>query len=286
MLLPPSSQPAGFEVNFDFFLNHAAAYDLLESAVAMCDARGEIRYANQAFQNFNQSVRDQHDNFGKYATLLECPQCHDWLQSAVFSGASSTFKRTFCYAARLITVDLNILARPLLSYNGATQGCLLTIAEESIRFGQRHLAQIQEANRNLTERIKVLSREKMASERLVRLLLKESPFAIVLMDDKQKVIQANLAAEKLFEIPASEMTGLSCERFLPCYAECACCPAIELGRRIEGVEIPGMTARLRTLPLLRSVSLVNTDNGIILVEAFVDLSDIKAAERMINELAF
>lgn len=284
MLLSPSLQPVRLEAGLDALLSRCAAYDLVESAIAVCDAQGVLRYANPAFARFNLAVRDSSENFGRHAALLECSGFLAWLKSAVLSGGAEPLRRTFYYAPR-ITVDLSVCARPLVKTDGEVQGFLLTLGEESIEFGRRHLAQAQESLRTLAERIKVLDREKTANERLIRVLLKEAPFAMVLLDAKRQIFQVNRAAEKLFGVTAAEMVGQSCERFLPCYNECACCPAIDQDRRIQAEEILGMAADRQTLPLLRSVAVVDNDGGAIVVEAFVDLRERKKAERELGKLS-
>jgi diguanylate cyclase (GGDEF)-like protein/PAS domain S-box-containing protein len=81
------------------------------------------------------------------------------------------------------------------------------------------------------------------------------------------------------------MVGQSCERFLPCYGQCAGCPAIDQGRRIAAEEILGMAADGQSLPLLRSVALVHSDSSAIVVEAFVDLRERKKVEQELGRLS-
>lgn len=284
MLLSPSLQPVSLETDLDGLLSQCAAYDLVESAIAVCDAQGVLRYANPAFARFNLTVRVSAKSFLRHAALLECPEFLAWLRNALLPGGAKPLRRTFYYAPQ-ITVDLSVCARPLVAADGEVQGSLLTLGEESIEFGSRHLAQAQASRRTLAERIKLLDREKAATERLVRVLLKEAPFAMVLLDARRQIFQVNRAAEKLFGITAREMVGQSCERFLPCYDECACCPAIDQYRRIEAEEILGMAADGQPLQLLRSVALVHNDSGTILVEAFVDLKERKKAELELGKLS-
>lgn len=286
MQLSTSLQPVRLAAGLEGFLSQCAAYDLVESAIAVCDAQGELRYANPAFSRFNIAVRDSDENLNKHAALLACPGFQAWLSHALQAGDAEPLRQTFYYSPR-ITVDLNVCARPLVAANGEVQGVLLTLGEESIEFGRRHLAQAQESRRNLVERIKLLDREKSVNDQLIRVLLKEAPFAMVLMDAKRQIFQLNRAAEKLFGITAAEVLGQSCERFLSCYGVHDCCPVISQDCRINPEEIMGMTADRQPLPLLRSIAVVNSGigSGTILIEAFVDLRELKQAEHELDKLS-
>lgn len=282
--LPATLPKTRLEVDLDSLLSHCNAYDLLESAVAVCDASGNLRYANPAFLRFNITVRDTADHFNKFSTLLECPELKSWVAHATRSVDAKPLTQTFCYSPR-ITVDLHIVARPILAANGEVQGALLMLGEESIEFGRRHLAQMQESRRNLASRIKVLDSEKLVSDQLLRVLLKEAPFAMVLMNAKRQVFQVNRAAEKLFGLPASKMIGQTCDQFLPCFGGCGCCPVMDQNRQIVAEEIQAVTADQQLIPLLRSVAMVNNPNGSIVVEAFIDLRERKKAEQELNKLS-
>ena len=286
MQLSTPLQPVRLAAGLEAFLSQCAAYDLVESALAVCNAQGELRYANPAFSRFNLAVRDSAENFNKHAALLACPGFLAWLRNALLPAGAEPFRQTFYYSPR-ITVDLSVCARLLVAAGGEVQGALLTLGEESIEFGHRHLAQVQESHRNLVERIKVLYREKNVNDQLIRVLLKEAPFAMVLMDGKRQIFQINRAAEKLFGITAAEVLGQSCERFMSCYGVYDCCPTIDHNCRINTEEILGMTADRQPLPLLRSVAVVKNDigSGTIVIEAFVDLRELKQAEQELDKLS-
>ncbi|HEY6095602.1 MAG TPA: EAL domain-containing protein [Gallionellaceae bacterium] len=278
------TQPIRIAAGLDGWLGHCAAYDHIESAVAVYDRLGASRYANPAFARFNLGMRDAAGHFGKYDTLQACPAFQAWLTKALQGGISAPLRATFYYSPR-ITVDLSICLRPILGGDGKLAGAMLTLGEESIEFGRRHLAQAQESNRTLAQRIRLLDREKIANDRLVRVLLKEAPFAMVLLDAQRKLVQMNRAAEKLFGCTALEMTGRPCDSLLPCFGACNCCPVMDRNTRIEAEEIQGIRSDGQPIPLLRSVALVNSDSSPLVVEAFVDLSERKAAEQQLLKLS-
>ncbi len=273
------------EVQLETVLAGSSAYDLLDSAVAVFDSDGVLRYANPAFSRFDRSVRDTLENFGACDVLSASPEFSVWLKETLSSACGGEFSRNFYYSSR-IRVALNLCARLLVEPNGQVQGAMITIAEETIEYGHRHLARSQQLTLSFSERIKVLDADKNASDLLIRMLLKEAPFAIVLMNANRQIVQINRAAEKMFGMSATEMIGRSCERILPCYGKHGCCPVTELNARIEAQEISAQGVGNAVLPLLRSVAASKNGSEVVLIEAFVDLREQKSAERAINTLSF
>ncbi len=259
-------------------LENTAAYDLLESVVAVFDACGRLRYGNAAFSRFNLAVRDSMDNLHQKSALLECPQFSSWLRTVAEAGQNRELRQVFHYSAR-IQVELTVCARPLVESGGTTGGILLTLGEESIVFRNHHIASGQAAMRALAERIKVLDREKLNNAKLIRSLLTDTPVAIVLLDAQRRILQINRTAERMFGFSSISLVGQTCERLLPCYHQCGTCPALDESRKIESMEIDGFTAARQAIPLLRSVSTISDDsNGKVIIEAFIDISERKLAE--------
>jgi len=71
------------ESGLEGLLGNSAAYDFLESAVAIFDTGGTLRYRNTAFSQFNHGVRDSIDNLNRQKALLDCPQFRSWLLAPV-----------------------------------------------------------------------------------------------------------------------------------------------------------------------------------------------------------
>lgn len=285
--MPTSKQQAiALDNGLEGLLNNCTAYEFLESVVAVFDIHGTLRYGNAAFTYFNHAVRDSTENLNRRAALLDCPQFRSWLLTSLKAGRTETLCQTFYYAP-LIQVELTVCARPVVTLDGKAQGILVTLGEESIEFGRRHIALAQESLRTLAERINVLDHNKRTNERLIRVLLKEAPFAMVLFNSKRQIMQVNRAAELLFGISSMKMVGQSCERILPCYQQCGTCPAIDLHRRIEAEEISGLTYDMQPIPLLRSVATVaDSVSGPMVIEAFIDLTERNKADEVIHNLAF
>jgi diguanylate cyclase (GGDEF)-like protein/PAS domain S-box-containing protein len=274
------------ENGLEGLLGNSAAYGFLDSAVAIFDTQATLRYENSAFSHFNHAVRDSIQNLNKQASLLDCPQFRSWLQDSVAAGEAKSLRQIFFYSHR-IQVELTVYARPVVTPGGKAQGILLTLGEESIEFDGRHIARAQESFRSFADRIKTLDRDKINNDKLIRILLTDTPFAMVLFNGKRQIVQVNRAAELMFGISGSKLIGQSCEQLLPCYQQCGACPAIDLHRIIEGEEIKGITHSNNFVPLLRSVATVNDDaRGPLVIEAFIDLTERNKADELIHSLAF
>lgn len=260
-------------------------FDLIDSAVAVVDVQGNIRYRNQAFERFNLRVRDSVNGFHRHATLLACPDIAQALQGVIGTGLARAIRGVFFYN-RKDHVNLSLLVRPIISAaTGATLGAMLTLGEESVAFNESHLARTQDTLRSLSERVQLHSKDKINNERLIRILLKEAPFAMVLLNAKRQVVQINTAGEKLFGAPAQAIMGNTCDTLVECYQKCNNCPVQEGRAKIELDEISGYTKDQRQIPLLRSAVMFADLNGTLILEAFIDLSERKQAEEQFRRLS-
>lgn len=265
-------------------LARCEAYDLLASAVAVLDAQAAIVYQNAAFAGFNASVRDSVESLSRHTSLLECPDVRQWIGEALQATQLLTRQREFHYAPR-IRVMHTLHARPIVAADGGRYGLMLTIADESIEFDRRHIARAQETHRDLLERIKVLDRQKLSNDNLIRLLLKEAPFALVLINGEREVIQSNRAAELLFQRSASELVGQKCDAILDCFARCAECPALARDDKIEAEELDGFGSQREAIPLMRNAVVIDREKDPLILEAFIDLSEHKKNRESIERLS-
>ena len=143
---------------------------------------------------------------------------------------------------------------------------------------------LEEKNRELVARIRVLSEQNRHNESLLHILLENTPFGMVMFDDKQRVLQINKAGETLLGIQRVNIIGKSCEVVFNCFADNRQrCPVLHDNKILDRVE----TDCRSTLcdcdrHLLRSVVRIDDQNETMLVEAFVDISPIKQAQREIE----
>lgn len=144
---------------------------------------------------------------------------------------------------------------------------------------RRHLARAQDSYRALAERIKNHDKLNMETQQLLRVLLKDAPVAMLLLNDRREIVQMNHAAEQLFGTSIADMRGQSCERILPCYRQCGSYTALESQCSIKNEEIEVAVPGKHTLTLLRNVAVLRRPGAeTMIVEAFVDVTERKASE--------
>src|SRR3989344_3298391 len=205
-------------------IRKSAVLNLIDATIAIVNAHGELVFQNDAFARFNSLVRDSVENFGVCSTLLDCPSIHQVIRAALAGGKESLIKQDFFYGPN-IKAALSLRVRPITKNNaGEVMGATITLGEESIAFDNRHLARAQESLQTLIERIRVLSGEMIGKDRLIRVLLKEAPFAMVLMNENRQVLQINRAGERLFGMSERELMGQTCDTVLKCFQSCQRCP--------------------------------------------------------------
>lgn len=258
--------------------------NLVDATVAIVNTRGELVFQNDAFARFNSSVRDSAENFDVYPTLLDCPSIQQTISAALASGKESLVKQAIFYGPKM-KVDLSLRVRPIGKNNaGEVTRATIMLGEESVAFDNRHLARAQESLQALIERVRVLSGEIIGKDRLIRVLLKEAPFAMVLMNEKRQVLQINRTGERLFGVSERELMGQTCDTVLQCFQSCQRCPVQHGQPKIELDEIAGISAQKQPIPLLRSAVMLDDHNGKLILEAFIDLTDRKEAENMLARL--
>jgi len=139
---------------------------------------------------------------------------------------------------------------------------------------------LEEKNRDLVARVRTLSEENRSSEALIRTLLENTPFGILMIDEKQRVIQLNKAAEELLQIQRVNIIGKTCNTIFDCFVDNhKRCPVLHENQLLDRVETDCRSDVCDCdRHLLRSVVRIDNNNESILIEAFVDISPIKQAQ--------
>ncbi|MHB8454810.1 MAG: sensor domain-containing protein [Acidiferrobacterales bacterium] len=273
--------PADNDPDRDAWISASEVLNRVEAVIAVVNAHAELKFQNDAFVRFNASVRDSADGFDVYPTLLDCPSIQQAIQVALVSRKESLTKQTFFYGQKM-KVDLSLRVRPLPKEDAVdVMGVMITIGEESVAFDNRHLARIQESLQILTERVRILSKEKIGNDRLIRVLFKEAPFAMMLMNTDRQVLQINRTGEQMFGMSGRELVGRTCDAVLQCFQSCGHCP-VQRGRStIKLDEIAGISIQNQPIPLLRSAVVFGDDDEKVILEVFIDLAERKQAENLL-----
>lgn len=140
-------------------------------------------------------------------------------------------------------------------------------------------AVLEEKNRALTARIKVLTDENRNYEAMVRALLDNTPFGIVIFDEEHRLVQMNKAAESILGIQHVSAIGQSCARIFDCYElHHQSCPIQAKTDVLDRIETRYSSPGAEEKTLLRSVVQIESGKDFVQVEAFVDISEIKRAQ--------
>jgi len=276
--------PAYNDPDREEWIRAGEVLNCVEAAIAFVNTRGEPEFQNDAFVRFNASVRDAADCFEVYPTLLDCPSIQRIIHAALASRKESLNKQTFFYGPKM-KVDLSLRVRPFPK-DGAVDvtGATITIGEESVAFDNRHLARAQESLQTPTERVRILSKEKIGNDRLMRALFKEAPFAMMLLNADRQVLQINRAGEHLFGMSGRELVGRTCDAVLQCFQSCGHCPVQRGQSKVKLDEIAGISTQNQPIPLLRSAVMFGDDDEKVILEVFIDLTERKQAENLVARL--
>ncbi len=270
--------------SLDEFLPGMQIADFFKSAIAVIDTRGKVLYQNAAFDRLsrmggyaNANNQQPHDMFSQENVQIAIGQC-------VAEPGITIFKHTF-KVDRLINMELNITLQPIKTKNTPSiQALLVAVGEESVTFDRFHIERLRQDKKELVERIEVISKDLIQKSNLVRDLLHETPFAIMLFDSERNLLQMNSACEKLFWTSTRKSMGLKCDQFLYCYQKNNRCPLLGDGNQIIQSETTTCRPRVPETTLLRSaVILEHEDKEKIILEAFVDISDRKRTEQALKD---
>ena len=116
-------------------------------------------------------------------------------------------------------------------------------------------------------------------EKELSLILENNPAGIMLVDaDSRKISWANSNAIQLIGSPKDVIENEICHKHL-CPAEIGHCPILDGGQNLDLSERVLLTSGGSQLPILKSVTRVNYNGKVHLLEAFFDISDRKKMER-------
>ncbi len=263
--------------NLEDWLSSCHAYDQIPSAVAVCGTAVELRYANPAFRRLDQKLRESGDAHRSILSLSASPGMAAALRSCLIEGRVRTHTGRFYYAPA-ISVDLNWLMRPLLDRASNVCGVMVTVGEESVEFGRRHLARMQDTVANLAARILQLSQDKLHNDLLLRVLHRDAPTAMLIFNASQQVVQANHQAEIMFGRWGGSLIGMNCQQLLDCHETCGGCPQ----QKIDLTSAPGRLKIHRpdgsSVIAERSIARTEGAQGVLLIEAFNDVTQREQAE--------
>lgn len=131
-------------------------------------------------------------------------------------------------------------------------------------------------------RLRTENELKLANENMTT-VLENTLFGVVIIDKNRTIRWANPVACRLADVKSpKEFIGCQCDDYL-CSAKQDYCPVLDRGevldnserilRRRDGIEIP----------ILKTVNWVNLEGEKVLLETFIDISDLKKAQQQITD---
>ena len=119
---------------------------------------------------------------------------------------------------------------------------------------------------------------------LQRALMANLSAGIVIIDPVTRIIESvNPYTAALFGTPEDRIVGRRCHSFL-CPAEENACPVCDLGQKVDNAEKVMVCADGSRIPILKSVVRFQFDGREKLLETFVDISESKKAESLLNQM--
>lgn len=145
------------------------------------------------------------------------------------------------------------------------------------RLQDRLMASFDDLDHEIEER-KTIQKELQESEEHLKTILNGLPSAVVLIDaETHTIIDVNPAAEKMIAAPRNKIVGNICHNFI-CPAVQDECPITDLGQQLDRSERELLKATGEQIPILKTAVTIKLQNGIHLLESFIDISELKRIE--------
>lgn len=129
---------------------------------------------------------------------------------------------------------------------------------------------------------------KKAEEQLIQSLqttetiLENLPFGIIIVGKDRRIKKANNSALKLFKKKSNEIIGEKCSNCIS-YGDNKKCPIWDLNKAIDTSEGALSDYGGKETPVLKTAIPIKLNNEDVLLEALIDISEIKLAERRLKE---
>ena len=155
------------------------------------------------------------------------------------------------------------------------------IEELAVAFSEM-TAQLNMHQNHLQELVDIKSEEIAASKKTLEVIIDSMPFGIFMVNKDKEIIMANNAAQELTGYSEQELVGHRCHKAI-CPAHEDECPVLDLGKSIDQSERVVLDCRGNEIPVLKSVIPVTVNGEEVLLEAFVDISENKKTQELLEQ---
>lgn len=135
---------------------------------------------------------------------------------------------------------------------------------------------------DITDRIKVQQIEQENNQKMQTVLSNIISGVLVIDANTHEIIDSNPVSESLIGLPKEKIIGKECHEFI-CKAENGRCPITDLKQNIDKSERVLINIRGEEIPILKTVVPSNFFGRDVLIESFVDMTEIKEAEQSLVE---
>ncbi len=145
-----------------------------------------------------------------------------------------------------------------------------------------NIVKVVHISRDITER--KLAEEKLHhSQKTLQTILSSMPYGVIIISRDKKIQSANNAALRLMGYTSvKQIVGMTCNKTL-CPAEEGKCPILDLEQQVDYSERILVTKDGTRIPILKTVVPIEIDGQHVLLEAVMDITERKRAEKEINE---
>jgi len=148
--------------------------------------------------------------------------------------------------------------------------------EQKLLTLQEEVDTLRKKNMDLNERLKAYTLINTGQISLINKLIDKVPFGVMLIDHNHSIIHANAAAGKIFDTPASKMNGQHCNNYFKCYNRNNNCPVLDSP---DEISLQQITCVNSDKYIMHSAFISDEGSEQIVVETFIDISEIKQAEQ-------
>lgn len=154
--------------------------------------------------------------------------------------------------------------------------------EQQLLALQNEVEELRKKNMDLDERLRAFSLINTGQISLINKLIDKVPFGVMLLDEQLTVIHANAAAGKIFSASAYEMKGQHCNTYFKCYDQHNNCPALVSD---EEISLQQITCVSSDKHVIHSAFVSDEGSEKIVVETFIDITEIKQAEQELIKIS-
>ena len=254
-------------------LSTCGAFDLIDSAVAIVDNQKDIIYQNNAFIDFaTPRTKQLQLTLKNRHIVLDQDEVSLAIAKTISHKQETRATYSYPYNAKL-HYSITLKIQPLKIQQEQLILAMITIFDESMVNSMEHLIRQREKFQTLTNNVRKLSESQIKQKNLVNSLLIKNPFGVIIMDENQRVIQSNNAAQNILGIHSGQLVGTHCSQIFSCYQLYDGCPVLQKNQDLEQLETPSCDLAGDDKIFLKSSTKIHLGKHTAVLESFINISE-------------